>query len=59
MVAAATISVFEHRRSDHLVEVIVFALGWRDNIQQCGADLLSLEACLDQVRHLGLLKAEE
>lgn len=48
--------LFEDGGSDHLFEGIVFAFtGWC-NVHGGGANLLLLEAGLEQMRHLGLLK---
>lgn len=47
---------FYNSGSDHLAEGIVFAFtGWF-NVHGGGANLLLLEACFDQMRHLGLLE---
>lgn len=42
--------------SDHLVEGIVFAFAGRRDVHGGGADVLLLEAGLEQMRHLGLLR---
>lgn len=42
--------------SDHLVEGIVFAFAGRCNVHGGGANVLLLEAGLEQMRHLCLLK---
>lgn len=42
--------------SDHLVEGIVFAFAGRCDVHGGGADVLLLEAGLEQMRHLGLLR---
>ena len=42
--------------SDHLVEGVVFAFFGRCNVHGGGANLLLLEAGLQQMRHLGLLR---
>lgn len=48
--------LFDDGGSDHLVEGIVFAFTGCCNVHGGGANLLLLEAGLEQMRHLGLLK---
>lgn len=42
--------------SDHLVEGVVFAFARRCDVHGGGADVLLLEAGLEQMRHLGFLR---
>lgn len=49
-------SVLDDGRRDHLIEGVVFALGGRCNVHGGAADLVLLEAGLQQTGHLGLLQ---
>lgn len=53
---AVKILLFDNGGSDHLVEGVVFALAGRCDVHGGGANLLLLEAGLEQMGHLGLLK---
>lgn len=47
---------FNNSRCDHLLKGIVFAFTGRTDVHQCGADLLLLESCFQQMGNLCLLK---
>ena len=48
--------LLENGWCNHFVEGIIFAISRGNDVHQGCADVLLLEASLDQMRHLGLLK---